>query len=246
MFDINRIDNSITLSQKTTEAKNDQVCFINYTQNYCVCIVDIVNSTLAAAGMTSSQKIRKYYSIFLNTLSLIIKGYGGKVTKNVGDSLIYYFAKNADSSNMLAFLDMLECCMTILGANSIINKRLDDEDLPHISYRISAEYGTVELATSATSGNVDIFGSIVNTCAKINELATPNGMVIGQDLYYLLSMHNIHKNYSFTEINRFHDEFNKSKLSLTLLAVSSSSKRHRLHAAIVNLTERNPSNDTRC
>ncbi|HZD36287.1 MAG TPA: response regulator [Nitrososphaeraceae archaeon] len=195
---------------------------MNYTQKYCVCIVDIVNSTLAAAGMTNSQKIRKYYSIFLNTISLIIKGYGGKVTKNVGDSLIYYFAKTTDSSNKLAFLDMLECCMTILGVNSIINKRLDEEDLPHISYRISADYGAVELATSATSSNVDIFGSIVNTCAKINELATPNGMVIGQDLYCLLSMHNIHENYSFTEINRFHDESNKSQLPFKAYSVNSS------------------------
>jgi class 3 adenylate cyclase len=172
----------MALDQDATETKGDQICFINYTQKYCVCIVDIVNSTLTTAGITSSQKIRKYYSIFLNTISLIIKDYGGRVTKNVGDGLIYYFPKTVDSSNKLAFLDVLGCCMTILSANSIINSKLVEEDLPSISYRISADYGTVELATSATSNSVDIFGSTVNTCAKINDLASPNEMLIGQDL----------------------------------------------------------------
>jgi len=34
----------------------------------CVCVVDIVQSTLATAKMVSSKDIRKYYSIFINTL----------------------------------------------------------------------------------------------------------------------------------------------------------------------------------
>jgi len=85
----------MALNQNATDTKSDQICFINYTQKYCVCIVDIVNSTLATAGIIGSQKIRKYYSIFLNTIFLTIKDYGGRITKNVGDSLIYYFPKTA-------------------------------------------------------------------------------------------------------------------------------------------------------
>jgi len=216
----NRVNDIVALDQNSTETKSDQICFINYIQKYCVCIVDIVNSTLATAGITSSQKIRKYYSIFLNTISLIIKDYGGRVTKNVGDSLIYYFPKTADSSNKLAFLDVLECCMTILGANSIINSKLVEEDLPSISYRISADYGTVELATSATSNSVDIFGPTVNTCTKINDLASSNEMVIGQDLYQVLSIHNTHENYTFTEITRIYDDSNKSQLHFNVYSIT--------------------------
>jgi class 3 adenylate cyclase len=110
--------------------------------------------------------------------------------------------------------------MTILSANSIINSKLVEEDLPSISYRISADYGTVELATSATSNSVDIFGSTVNTCAKINDLASPNEMVIGQDLYEVLSIHNTHENYSFTEITRVHDDSDKSRLHFNVYYIT--------------------------
>jgi CheY-like chemotaxis protein len=206
--------NRMTHKRTSTGSNRDHISFINYTQKYCVCIVDMVNSTQATAKIRGSQKIRDYYSIFLNTISSIIRFYGGKVTKYVGDSLVFYFPKTADSSNKLVFLDVLECCMTILAANSIINAKLSEEELPAISYRISADYGIVELATSAVSNSVDIFGSPVNSCAKINDLASSNGMVIGQELYQILYKYSsfFSECYVFREITKFHDSTNK-KLS---------------------------------
>jgi CheY-like chemotaxis protein len=55
-----------------------------------------------------------------------------------------------------------------------------------ISYKISANYGKVEVARSGSSQNIDLFGSTVNICSKINAKAIPNGMVIGGDLYKIL------------------------------------------------------------
>jgi hypothetical protein len=55
--------------------------------------------------------------------------------------------------------------------------------LPNLSYRISADYGRVEIAKSLTSISEDLFGPTVNLCAKINSRAEPNGMVIGNNLY---------------------------------------------------------------
>lgn len=37
----------MALNQNATDTKSDQICFINYTQKYCVCIVDIVNSIIS-------------------------------------------------------------------------------------------------------------------------------------------------------------------------------------------------------
>ena len=51
---------------------SDQITFINYTYSYCICFVDIVNSTLVTKELTNSEKIRGYYSIFLNTMSSIV------------------------------------------------------------------------------------------------------------------------------------------------------------------------------
>ena len=38
----------------------------------------------------------------------------------------------------------------------------------------------------STSSVVDIFGSTVNVCTKINSLAQPNGLVIGENLYNIV------------------------------------------------------------
>jgi len=41
----------------------------------------------------------------------------------------------------------------------------------------------------STSSVVDIFGSTVNVCTKINSLASPNELVIGEDLYCTVKSH---------------------------------------------------------
>jgi class 3 adenylate cyclase len=73
--------------------------------------------------------------------------------------------------------------MKLIEARAIINKALAAENLPEVSYRISAMFGPVRVAIVATSAIDDIFGSTVNTCSKINSLARPNTLVVGESLY---------------------------------------------------------------
>ena len=49
---------------------SDEICFLPNSQNYCVCIVDILNSTGITAKISDHQKIRQYYSIFINTMGV--------------------------------------------------------------------------------------------------------------------------------------------------------------------------------
>ena len=164
----------------------DEIKFSDRSQNYCVCIIDIVNSTLVTARMTDSDHIRKYYAIFINTMATIARNFEGMVIKNSGDSVIYYFPNTSDSSNECAFRNVLECCLTMIAANSVINDKLYEEALPAVKYRISADYGRMQIAKSYASLNDDLFGTTVNLCAKINKKAKPNSMVIGGDLYRVL------------------------------------------------------------
>ena len=60
------------------------------------------------------------------------------------------------------------------------------EGLPNFDYRISATYGSVRIAKIATSSVDDIFGATVNKCAKINNAAAPNQVVIGDQLCKLV------------------------------------------------------------
>jgi CheY-like chemotaxis protein len=74
----------------------------------------------------------------------------------------------------------------MMAANKVINMKLKEEGLPSMHYKISADYGRVEVARSLSSPNTDdLFGSTMNVCAKINSMAPTNGMVIGSDLYYI-------------------------------------------------------------
>jgi two-component system response regulator ChvI len=146
----------------------------------------MVNSTSVTARMTDSQDIKKYYAIFINTVASIARNFEGKVIKNTGDSVIYYFPNTSDSSNEYAFRNVLECCLTMIAANYVIDDKLYEEALPALKYRISADYGKVHMARSNSSEMDDLFGTTVNLCAKINRYAKPNSMVIGGDLYLVL------------------------------------------------------------
>src|ERR687894_1626829 len=84
----------------------------------------------------------------------------------------------------------------ILSRN-IINTKLQSENLPSVSYRISADFGRVEVATSSSSKREDLFGSPMNICAKINSMAEPNGIVIGGDLYRIVRSFYFSNDYEF-------------------------------------------------
>jgi two-component system, OmpR family, response regulator ChvI len=180
-----------------------EISFLDRSMNCCIGFIDMVNSTKATAEMVSDrQKIGQYYSIFINTMAVLAKNYGAKIIKNAGDALIFYFPDSSDTSNELAFKDILECFSTMILAHDIINTKLHSENLPSVSYRISADYGKVEVATSTSSkGGEDLFGSTMNICAKINSMAEPNGIVIGGDLYQIIkSFSFVNNKYEFREL----------------------------------------------
>lgn len=138
--------------------------------------------------IANSEKTRKYYSIFLNTIASIAKGFDAKIIKNVGDGLVCYFPKTSDRKNDSAFQDVIGFGVTAMAARHNINRIMHEKKLPYaINYRISVDYGRVEVAeTVASGGEEDLFGSPMNLCAKINSIAPINGMAIGYNLYQIL------------------------------------------------------------
>ena len=165
--------------------KEDEIFFIR-AQNCCVCFVDIVDSTRVISSISNPEKVRKYYEIFLNTMAAIAGNLGAKIIKNLGDCLIFCYPETSDPFNKYAFNDVLECCITMIEARNIINQKLYEEVLPSLSYRISADYGRVEVARSATSQSDDLFGPIMNMCSKINSKTLLNGIAIGDKLYTII------------------------------------------------------------
>ena len=178
-----------------------EISFLDRSMNCCIGFVDMVNSTKVTAEIPERQKVGQYYSLFINTMALLAKNYGAKIVKNAGDALIFYFPDSSDPANEAAFKDILECFTTMILARDVINTKLHSENLPSVSYRISADYGRVEVATSTSSKGEDLFGSTMNICAKINSMAEPNGIVIGGDLYRIINSFSfIIDKYQFREL----------------------------------------------
>ena len=182
---------------------SEEISFSGNSRNYCVCFVDMVDSTKITAQIADARKIRKYYSIFINTMAAIARNFDAKIIKNTGDCLTYYFPKTSDSTNKSAFNAVVECGITSIAASDVINAKLREEELPPLLYRISADYGRVEIAKSITSHTDDLFGSTVNLCAKINSRAKPNGMVIGDDLYQIIKKSYFNDHYHFQGLDGY-------------------------------------------
>ncbi|MGZ5485814.1 MAG: response regulator, partial [Nitrososphaeraceae archaeon] len=145
-----------------------------------------------------------YYSTVINSLSEIIKRYNGKIVKSLGDRLLCYFLNFSDLNNEKAFEDVIECGLEILEKREDMNNELlkNKNNLPPIErYKISLDYGVVDLALAGDNYQLDIFGSAVNICSKINSspsLNHKNEIIIGNNFYRILkSFPNILNNYNF-------------------------------------------------
>ncbi len=203
MATINR--NRSDFEQNNDSSPDNEITFVNYSNDYCVCIIDIINSTDNTSEIVDSKKIKQYYSVFLNTMTSIIKHHNGKVVKNSGDSLLYYFPRTVNQGNYIDFQDVIECGLSMIDAKDKVDLLLNLNGLPLIDYRISATYGRIELAIAGNSQSIDIFGTPVNICSKINHLAPANKMIIHDDLFQVVNKMSYYKDYEFKEINRRDD-----------------------------------------
>ena len=184
----NRIPVTTSVGSIINEVSSDPntphyvVNFLETSQSYCVGLVDIVNSTKISAKLTQ-KKLSKYYEVFLNSMAQIVEKFGGYVIKNIGDSLLYYFPDSSKSSEGYDFRNCLECGLAMIEEHKKINEYLKKENLPSLNYRISADYGEVSIMKTNDTSKIDVFGTPVNICTKINHVAQKNSIVIGSDLY---------------------------------------------------------------
>jgi class 3 adenylate cyclase len=190
-----KIKGNEDLTQSETESflNDGMISFEEVYQNYCVGIVDVVNSTKIISKL-SQEKACIYYSVFLNTIGYIAQSHGAKVVKNIGDGVLFYFPK--DSAQNLE--RVLKCATKMQEASEMINKIFKKRKMPKIQYRISLDYGPLMIAKYMTSSCKDIFGPTVNLCAKFNHIAKPNGIVIGSDMYQIVKKS---KQYKLLEVD---------------------------------------------
>jgi len=171
--------------KKVEEKPNYEFAFTGESKNYCIGLIDMVESTKISANLHEREWC-KYYKIFLNSMAKILQRFGGIIIKNGGDSLLYYFPESSRQNSKYGLTSCLECSLSMSESHDYISKIILKEDLPSLNYRISSDFGKVVIMSCTNSYSKDLIGPPVNMCAKINSRAENNGVVIGGDLYELV------------------------------------------------------------
>ncbi len=161
------------------------VTFSEKSVSYCIGLVDMAGSTKIAASL-GMEKMSRYYQHFLNLMSKIIVEFDGRVIKNVGDCLLFYFPETSSWQDRKALTRALECSLAMIGMRDFLCSQMKSEGLPCIDYRISMDYGLVIPMRSTESKSTDMIGPAVNMCSKINRCADKNWIVIGGDLHHIV------------------------------------------------------------
>ena len=187
---------------------NKSIKFTDDSLKCCVCFIEFQSLINNSSLTYDSSHIREYYSTVINSISQIIKHNNGKIVKSLGDRLLCYFLNFSDINNEKAFEEVIQCGLEILEKREVLNKELLKDDLPPVeSYKICLDYGVVDLALAGDNYQIDIFGSTVNICSKINSspsLSLPNEIIIGNNFYRILkSFSNIVTNYNFSNNGEF-------------------------------------------
>ena len=156
---------------------------VNEKLHMVVLFVDLVGSTNISLTLPE-EKVAIIISSFAQEMALAIKQHNGYVLKFVGDAVIGYFIH---TSVLIAADNAVSCAQRMIqimeqGVNPILN----NYDYPDLLLHIGLDYGDnliVRYGSDKEKSHVDILGSTMNIAAKIQSMAKPQQILIGQYVY---------------------------------------------------------------
>jgi class 3 adenylate cyclase len=171
------IDESEAFLRKNVFSKLDMV----------VLYVDLVGSTTMTLEMPA-EKIAIIVSSFSQEMAAVIRQHHGYVLKFVGDAVIGYFV--GDGNGLLAAGNAVNCAKSMISIiQKGINPILNQYDYPDLMVKIGVDFGqniVVRYGSDAENSHVDLMGPAMNIAAKIQNMAKPNQILIGNDVYQRL------------------------------------------------------------
>ena len=156
---------------------------VNEKIHMVVLFVDLVGSTNISLTLPE-EKVAIIISSFAQEMALAIKQHNGFVLKFVGDAVIGYFMH---TSVLIAADNAVSCAQRMIqimdqGVNPILN----NYDYPDLLLHIGLDYGDnmiVRYGSDKEKSHVDILGPTMNIAAKIQSMANPQQILIGQHVY---------------------------------------------------------------
>ena len=155
--------------------------------NSVVLYVDMVGSTNMALSL-SDEKIAVIMSSFAQEMAGLISTHRGLVLKFMGDAVIGYFV--ATDNSLLAADRAVSCAKSMIYIiKEGINPILSQYDYPDLQVKIGLDYGTnivVRYGHDPERSHVDLMGRSMNMASKIQGMAAPNQILVGEDVYQRL------------------------------------------------------------
>ncbi len=136
------------------------------TENLAIILTDIVGYTEATSRLSRKEQ-KEMLSLHNQLLFPIIRNFGGRVVKTIGDALLLVFRSPTDS---------MLCSMAMQDALYDFNRKSKHGQELHI--RIAASLGEVRVARK------DVFGEPVNLTSRIESI-TPEDEIYLSDAIYL-------------------------------------------------------------
>ena len=156
---------------------------VNEKIHMVVLFVDLVGSTNISLTLPE-EKVAIIISSFAQEMALAIKQHNGFVLKFVGDAVIGYFMH---TSVLIAADNAVSCAQRMIQImNQGVNPILNNYDYPDLLLHIGLDYGDnmiVRYGSDKEKSHVDILGPTMNIAAKIQSMAKPQQILIGQDVY---------------------------------------------------------------
>ncbi|MDH3385647.1 MAG: adenylate/guanylate cyclase domain-containing protein [Nitrosopumilus sp.] len=155
--------------------------------NIVTLYVDLVGSTTMTLELPP-EKLAIIISSFSQEMASVIRQHRGFVLKFVGDAVIGYFYALEDS--LLPSDNAVNCAKSMITViEKGINPILNQYDYPDLMVKIGVDYGqsiVVRYGSNETTSHVDLMGPVMNIASKIQTMAKPNQILIGQDVYQRL------------------------------------------------------------
>ncbi len=152
---------------------------IHDTHDFVVASIDVVGSTKLVQTM-ETEKYARLMSALLYEVGELLPRFRGNVLKNVGDGVIAFFAPPSFlSKNDLAVQAAMAARVLLEKAFNPVAASLG---YPAIELRIGIDSGeayVTVIGNPAGKQEADILGEVVNLAVKVQSLAAPGDLVVG-------------------------------------------------------------------
>ena len=155
--------------------------------NAVVLYVDLVGSTDMVLSLPF-EKLAIIMEAFAQEMADTVVKHNGLVLKFIGDAVIGYFV-HSDRAHFTADY-AVRCAKSMrFVIREGINPILSQYDYPELHVRIGIDYGTnivVRYGRDPKLSHVDLMGRAMNMASKIQSVADPDQILIGEDVYHML------------------------------------------------------------